>query len=408
MTRKVAPGEDLLPHMTAAWFNKTLQPPPNKPSSPEKDPRFHTEDTATFVPSQACPIAERYHPVAVMGRVGHTYDRRNRFVSKEDLTPFNWVIPQEDLTPSKRSGMVVFAGQTYAKVTILDPEHQFVDINLETLQLESSNRGRGVILHKDTDYCLINIGNYSGIPDSVTPSPEKCIGEAHWEATPSLEWELTYHTCAQEATSTSPGDTCRGNPGVIHGECAPLYPTICPSHLEDTTVTACSSGTNEPPVCSSTSTSSTTTSECDCETYVEENCGCANVQYPDGTTETIGNCPGGVCEAPLSDGCNPVFYECGWYMVPPPCENIPTIAVCKNSGQWEVVQGGNCGCGPVRPGFMLVYDLSVLPPCGDEVPCGSRLHVPCVEIPIPGYVPPPETETCCNGPCAHCLERCPP
>ena len=131
MTRKVSPGEKILPHMTASWFNSTL----NKPQVP-KPPRpadlhLHNEDHAVFVPSGAHLTASKFTPVAPVDLVDDTdeYIVRAATVDVASLTKENWVVTQQDVDEDTLNTTVVYFGLTYADVNITDPYHKYVTLN---------------------------------------------------------------------------------------------------------------------------------------------------------------------------------------------------------------------------------------------------------------------------------------
>lgn len=164
MTRRVTPGEPILPHMTAKWFNKTLQEPQQKPLPPGKEERRHNETKATFVPTTEYPVAERFTAVAPVGRVDTYGNRveRAQYVNKEDLTKYNWIVTQLKMAAGYLTQDCVYSGITYAKVNIIDEDHKYVDLNLDTLELESSDTGKGVLLDIGAEYSLISIEILSG------------------------------------------------------------------------------------------------------------------------------------------------------------------------------------------------------------------------------------------------------
>lgn len=161
MARKVSPGEKIIPHMTASWFNSTL----NKPQVPKPprptDLRLHNEDHAVFVPSIDNPTADRFTPVAPLDKIDSDYPQeivRAATVDVDSLTRENWVVTQQDVAEGYADTTVVYFGLTYAKVDIADSDHLYVDLDTSTLELVSSNSGKGLILIPGGTYSLIAIG----------------------------------------------------------------------------------------------------------------------------------------------------------------------------------------------------------------------------------------------------------
>ena len=138
--KPVQPGEPIRPALTAEWYNHTIKPHPTPKPSPRKQGRErHGEDFSTFVPTSECSIAYRFTAVAPINRIGEGYDdytQRNFHVNKEGLDKYNWAVCQQDMKAGALTQKVVYAGPTFAKVTVTDPEHRFVDLNLDTLELE--------------------------------------------------------------------------------------------------------------------------------------------------------------------------------------------------------------------------------------------------------------------------------
>jgi hypothetical protein len=444
MTRRVTPGEPILPHMTAKWFNKTLQDPQQKPLPPGKEERKHNETKATFIPTELCAKALRFTAVAPVGRVDTYGNRveRAQYVDKGSLTKYNWMITQLEMAQGFLTQDCVYAGITYAKVNILSSTHKYVDLNLETLELESSNSGKGLLLDVGSEYSLISIETFIGIDSTPTtttqplsPIDPVCLNECKWEATSELDWNLAEDNCIASTTSTTSSTTsstsstttydgyslCKGTtstPSPPEDEdCNCLYPLFCPTATNQCTFTSCSTGTNSPPVCSSTTTSTTTS--CDCNTTTTGpgcNCGFIQVQLPDGTVvqQQVGSCPPGCqCIASITiepcdpDPCSPdnLTGRCVCPEPPPPCPECSgsTWLWCDYNCDGELVWKGLSSCGLDRQGCLS--DSECLPasagmPC---TVCGEFLLTGCYESPLPIS---PTTTTpapdCCLGPCSHC------
>ena len=159
MTKRVTPGEPILPHLTARWFNKTLQDNPTPPSPRKEDRQHHNETKATFLPTEDCAKALRFTAVAPVGRVDTYGNRveRAQYVDKESLNKYNWIVTQLDMAEGYLTQNCVYSGLTYAKVNIIDAAHKYVDLNLDTLELESSDVGKGALLDIGSEISLISI-----------------------------------------------------------------------------------------------------------------------------------------------------------------------------------------------------------------------------------------------------------
>lgn len=158
MARKVSPGEPIRPHMTASWFNSTLNKPQVPKSPRPTDLRLHNEDHAVFVPSVSYPTAERFTAVAPVSRVDTdypTYTSRSINVDKDSLDKNNWLVTQEELSEDYTDGVIVYHGLTYAAVELLEDHHEYVDLDETTKELVSSNGGKGRILVRGATYSLI-------------------------------------------------------------------------------------------------------------------------------------------------------------------------------------------------------------------------------------------------------------
>lgn len=162
MTKPVVPGQPIVPAMTAQWYNNTLRKP-SKPSLQKKrGEKHHNEHVATFQPSENYPIAERFTPVAIVDRID-TYGKRierAHYVDKESLNQSNWIIPQAEMSASHKTQPCVYAGLTYAKVTIRNPLDKYVNLNPATKTLQSDIVGKGLILTRGEEYSLISVETY--------------------------------------------------------------------------------------------------------------------------------------------------------------------------------------------------------------------------------------------------------
>lgn len=159
--KPVQPGEPLKPAMTAEWYNQTIRPnAPPKPSSRKRGRERHSEDFCTYVPEEGYLSAERFTAVAPTQRIGEGYDahtQRNFYVDKTSINKFNWVVCQQTMSEGAYTQKVVYSGPTYAKVTILDESHQYVDVDTCTYELKSAPFGKGIILLAGSTYSWISI-----------------------------------------------------------------------------------------------------------------------------------------------------------------------------------------------------------------------------------------------------------
>lgn len=164
--KPVAKGQPILPALTSEWYNHTIKPRiVPKPPPRKKGRKPGHEDLAVFIPSETYPTVARFEAVGVESPTD-TYSSaatrvdRNTFVSKEALNQYNWVVAQLPMSETSKSQPVVYFGVTYAKVNVIDESHKFVKLNEDTLELETANYGKGMLLYAGASYSLICLGPY--------------------------------------------------------------------------------------------------------------------------------------------------------------------------------------------------------------------------------------------------------
>lgn len=468
MTRPVVPGEPILPHMTARWFNNTLKTPQVPPPPREKDLRHHNEDSATFVPSLVCTKAERFTAVAPLGRLDEygNYVARAQFVDKEGLSKSNWIITQAEMAEGYRTQKCVYAGVTYAKVNILDANHKFVDLNLETLELESSTSGKGLLLQAGGLYSFISIETYQDNSNTTTSTSTTttsigdCPGTCKFEevdggwvevenncnpttstttttttSTSTSDSTTTYHN--QDCkTSTSTSTTTTPLPGT---ECRCVPPSFCPDVPDACVNIACSKAEGPPPcdptstTTTTTTTTSTSTTPCDCDTTTTggenppgcdpgggppctNNCTFVSNIFGQWVRTGFGCCSGCYCVAPDTPPAECGTEVIGTCICPPVVPPEPCgPATCDGGGLYYCVPSFNAEGGTwMRSTFLPCEGNCLEPGCscvetniptGDCTPCTtaySSCGIRCVDLPT--------TTTCSdtppfipdNSPCAHC------
>jgi len=435
MPRQVATGESILPHMTANWFNKTLQQNKNSPPQGKRELRNHNEDLATFLPTDKCTTVERFCPVGVVGRTDEYGTRvsRTQFVALEALTPYNWIIAQATMTGNIPTQRCVYSGITWAKVTILDPNHKYVTLDDEQgISLVSSDSGRGQLLQVGAEYSLINIGNFYGATEEPTPEEDvpgsevisECSGTCKYTSSSGVSWALTENNCSTTSTTTSSTTTSSTSTTTAINqncnrttststttsgiECNCVPPTFCPTEAGQCVITQCSSkdylGFTCPETTTTTSTTSTTTGDCG------------------SAPEPVGDCNVilGTSGDPCGDGCYCVYKNdtlciaklgtcvCDPYPeITPPCGTCTgTVTyICGTENKW-IYYGGACSIGPIG---CNVIDKS----CGHSVPsgtcstCGEILEVPCDWLVESTSSTTSTTTNLCTGPYKHCYSGCP-
>lgn len=149
--RTVSPGEPILPALTAEWYNHTVKPHPSPPQGRPQPHRHQNEILAKFVPGGGFTEAARFDPVALNGSIDPNYMERACYATKQNMDNFNWVIPQATMRSGQLTQPCVYAGLTYANVTITDINHRYVWLNGLTLQLESGYWGKALLLTQNFD-----------------------------------------------------------------------------------------------------------------------------------------------------------------------------------------------------------------------------------------------------------------
>ena len=419
MTQRVVAGEPILPNMTARWFNQTLDKTPPPPPQRKSDLRHHNEDVATFVPTELCTKAERFTAVAPLSQTDTlgNFVARSQYVNKEGLSKSNWIITQAEMGTGYKTQPCVYAGVTYAKVKILSTAHRYVDLNLDTLELESATSGKGLLLSISEPYSFISIESYDVRESRPQPDPrDECYGECKYEAV-DLGWQLTQNLCStttSTSTSTSDDSTttyhdqdCRiVAPSLPEKECVCQEPTFCPTANGQCTYTSCSKLEPRPISCPSTTSTSTTTTPCDCDTTTTgapgDNNTCTFTFTNNGTPVLLSNnCPPG-CECYVvesGDPCVPSVVGCICPPVEPdvPCECAGDSLFFCDGDTWRPLsntcqKSGSCD-------ELCVADTPQAP-CTD---CGGLLRVPCSFTSLPSTSSTTTGDSRpCSSPCDFC------
>lgn len=184
--REVTPGEDILPHLTAQWYNKTVRPPERRTGVGDVKPEIINPNHIYAQWAGIGDPAGYLDPVYVDALTPEKWIQNTNQLSIKVLDPslegwsieWQWGIAHCNFNKVKQ-GPVAIWGITLANVNIVSLNHQYV--NYIDGELRSHPYGKATILvPNENGPSLISIGNRtpaSGIAFTEDPIPGRVSDE---------------------------------------------------------------------------------------------------------------------------------------------------------------------------------------------------------------------------------------
>lgn len=138
--RDVTPGEPILQHMTAKWFNSTLKHPSKTGLSPEG---LRPDPNIILGYYESSDPIEYLDPIGVVRRNDENELVERNCIVSNNIDEYNWGVAHQKFR-YKNVGELVLHGASLANVQIRQPYHKYV--NVKNGKFVSSCTGKGLLL----------------------------------------------------------------------------------------------------------------------------------------------------------------------------------------------------------------------------------------------------------------------